>query len=86
MFARQVPKFYINFQYRDYVSNDDQGLDLPNLPAAVEVAVNTILEFVDVALKQGGDAIPKALIVADQDRKTLATISIVDILAKRKLS
>jgi hypothetical protein len=41
------PKFYINFRYRDRVSTNDQGIDLPNLAAAVDVAIQSVIELVD---------------------------------------
>jgi hypothetical protein len=77
-----VAKFYINFRYRDRVSIDDQGIDLPSLAAAVDAAIRTVTEFVDGTINDGG-AIPNAMIVANKDGKTLATISVVDVLAKR---
>ena len=79
-----LAKFYINFRYRDRVSTNDQGIDLPNLAAAVDVAIQSVIELVDETTKHGGGAIPDAMIVTDQDGKTLATISILDVLRKRR--
>ena len=79
-----LPKFYVNFRYRDRVSIDDQGIDLPNLAAAVDVAIQAAIELVDEALNHNGSAIPDAMIVGDQDGKTLATISIADVLIKKR--
>ena len=79
-----LAKFYINFGYRDRVSTDDQGIDLPNLAAAVDVAIQAAIELVDETIKHDGGAIPVAIIVTDQDGKALATISILDVLRKRR--
>jgi hypothetical protein len=79
-----LAKFYISFRYRDRVSTDDQGIDLPNLAAAVDVAIRSVIELVDETIKHDGGAIPDAMIVADQDGKTLATISILDVLRMRR--
>ena len=79
-----LAKFYIKFRYRDRVSTNDQGIDLPNLAAAVDIAIQSIIELVDKTIKHGGGAIPDAIIVTDQDGKTLATISILDVLRKRR--
>jgi hypothetical protein len=38
-----LAKFYINFRYRDRVSTNDQGIDLPNLAAAVDVAIQSVI-------------------------------------------
>jgi hypothetical protein len=77
-----LAKFYINFRYRDHVSARDQGIDLPNLAAAVDVAIQATIELVDETIKHDGGAIPVAIIVTDQDGKTLATISVLDVLRK----
>ena len=42
-----LAKFYIKFRYRDRVSTNDQGIDLPNLAAAVDVAIQSVIELVD---------------------------------------
>ena len=79
-----LAKFYINFRYRDRVSTDDQGIDLPNLAAAAEVAIRSAIELVEETIKRDGGAIPDAMIVTDEDGKTLATISILDVLRNRR--
>jgi hypothetical protein len=38
-----LAKFYINFRNRDRVSTNDQGIDLPNLAAAVDVAIQSVI-------------------------------------------
>jgi hypothetical protein len=57
---------------------------LPNLEAAVDAAIQSDIEIVDETIKHGGGAIPDAMIVTDQDGKTLATISILDVLRQRR--
>jgi hypothetical protein len=42
---------------------------LPNLAAAVDVAIQSVIELVDKTIKHGGGAIPDAMIVTDQDGK-----------------
>ena len=79
-----LAKYYINFRYRDRLSTDDQGIDLPNLAAAAEVAIRSAIELVEETIKCDGGAIPDAMIVTDEDGKTLATISILDVLRKRR--
>ena len=79
-----MAKLYINFRDRDRVSTNDQGIDLPNLEAAVDVAIRSAIELVDETIKHDGGAIPDAMIVTDEDGKTLATISILDVLRKRR--
>jgi hypothetical protein len=64
-----LAKFYINFRYRDRVSTDDEGIDLPNLEAAVDVAIRSASELVDETIKHDGGAIPDAMIVTDEDGK-----------------
>jgi hypothetical protein len=73
-----------NFRYRDRLSTDDLGIDLPNLAAAAEVAIRSAIELVEETIKCDGGAIPDAMIVTDEDGKTLATISILDVLRKRR--
>ena len=79
-----LAKYYINFRYRDRVSTDDQGIDLPNLAAAAEVAIRSAMELIGDTVSCNGGAIPDAVIVTDGDGKTLATISILDVLRKRR--
>ena len=79
-----LAKYYINFRYRDRLSTDDLGIDLPNLAAAAEVAIRSAIELVEETIKCDGGAIPDAMIVTDEDGKTLATISILDVLQKRR--
>ena len=79
-----LAKFYINFRYRDRVSTSDQGIDLPNLAEALDVATRSLMELVDETIKQGGGAMPDAMLVTDHDGKTLATISILDVLRNRR--
>jgi hypothetical protein len=38
-----LAKFCINFRNRDRVSTNDQGIDLPNLAAAVDVAIQSVI-------------------------------------------
>ena len=79
-----LAKFYINFRYRDRLSTDDHGTDVPNLAAAVHVAIRSVIELVDETTKHDSGAIPDAMIVTDEDGKTLATISILDVLRKKR--
>jgi hypothetical protein len=57
---------------------------LPDLAEALDVAIQSLIELVDETIKHGGGAIPDAMLVIDQDGKTLATISVVDVLRKRR--
>ena len=57
---------------------------MPNLAAAAEVAIRSAIELVEETIKCDGGAIPDAMIVTDEDGKTLATISILDVLRKRR--
>jgi len=79
-----LAKYYINFRYRDRLSTDDEGIDLPNLEAAVDVAIRSASELVGETFKHDSGAIPDAMIVTDEDGKTLATISILDVLRKKR--
>jgi hypothetical protein len=55
-----------------------------SLAAAVDVAIQAAIELVDETIKHDGGAILVAIIVTDQDGKTLATVSILDVLRKRR--
>jgi hypothetical protein len=57
---------------------------LPDLAEALDVAIRSLIELVDETIKHGGGAMPDAMFVTDQDGKTLATISVVDVLRKRR--
>jgi uncharacterized protein DUF6894 len=79
-----VVQFY--FHVRDgahLVINDDEGMELSSSDDARAQALLTVRELVCDAIKQGGDLVFDAVVIADERGNEIASVRASEVLPKR---
>ena len=72
-----MPRYYFHFRRGEVLQIDEEGLDLPDLPAAKHEAILSIRELLCGAIKAGKNSMPDALVIADEaGRVRHSTISV----------
>jgi hypothetical protein len=77
-----MAKFYVHFRNGDQVAIDDEGVDLPDVEAAKDLAIKSAREIVAEAIKHGYSTILDAVVITDEAGKDLMTIPATDVLPK----
>jgi hypothetical protein len=80
-----MPTFFFKFRTGDAVDDDASGMDLPDLNAAREEAIQTARELVSNAVRFGHDDLPDHIIISDAANRSLSIVEIVDVLPRRLL-
>jgi hypothetical protein len=69
--GEHMPNFYFHLKYSDRLWTDDEGLDFPNLSAAKREAEMTAREIVIEAIKSSVQTVPHAVVISDDEGRTL---------------
>jgi hypothetical protein len=75
-----VGHFYFDFKERVKLFEDKEGLELPSLDAARQEARKTARELLAEAIKAAKAQVPEALVIADQDGRTLEVLPLASVL------
>jgi len=75
-----MTKFYINFRHGNEIAKDDEGIDLPSLADARQVAFTSARELVAENIKEASNTPLEAVIITDENGKELMTIPARDVL------
>jgi hypothetical protein len=78
-----MPKFYFRFQSSNKIDEDPNGLDLPDLNAAREEAIQAALDIVGFAVRFGIDRHPDNIIIFDGSDRILSIVPLADALPRR---
>jgi hypothetical protein len=78
-----MPRFYINFRNGNEISEDTEGIEVPNIDGAREAAIRSLRELAGESLKHNGGSIPDAVIVSDDNGKDLLIIPITEVLQRQ---
>jgi len=71
-----MARFYFHFLEGTSLATDDEGIELPDLSAAVREAELAARELLAEAIKAKQTKVPEAVIVADNSGKRLHTIPV----------
>jgi hypothetical protein len=77
---RQIGRFYFHLQDGDRVLQDPEGTDLPDVEAARQEAILAARELLIDAIKAGMKKVPKALLIADEEGRTLDVLPLASVL------
>jgi hypothetical protein len=75
-----MARFHFHLRDGDETIFDEEGVDLPDLSAAIREARLGARELIADAVRLDRDRVPNALVVADQDGNILYTLRLADIL------
>ena len=78
-----MPMFYFKFRKGDKIERDPHGLDLSDLHAAREEALQAAREIVGDAVKFSLDDAPDDIIISDDSDALLATIALADVVPQQ---
>ncbi len=75
-----MPVFFIHTRTGDVIAEDDEGIDVPSLEEANAMAIVTVRELLADNIKSASATPLKAVIITDENGKTLMTILAKDVL------
>src|SRR5258707_14522573 len=75
-----MARFYFHFLEGTSLATDDEGIDLPDLAAAVREAELAARELLAEAIKTSKSQVPEAVITDDRSGQTLQKIPLADLL------
>jgi hypothetical protein len=73
-------RFYFHLRAGDELMPDEEGIDLPDLSAARSEAIEAARELLAGAIKDGRSEVPEALVIADEDGRTLDIVLLAAVL------
>jgi len=75
-----MARFYFHFLEGTSLAADDEGIELPDLSAAVREAELAARELLAEAIKTSKSQVPEAVIIADRSGERLHTIPLAALL------
>ena len=78
-----MPTFFFKFRTGKVIKEDPYGLDLPDLDAAREEAIQAAREILSDAVKFGGNDQPDYIIIFDEGDQCLSIVPLADALPQR---
>lgn len=79
-----MPLFYLHVQFADRVMRDQEGAELPDLPAAEHVAVLSIRELVTEAIRLNSDShVPERVMITDESGRELMSVERNSVMPER---
>jgi hypothetical protein len=75
-----VGRFYFHLRVGAELITDDQGVDLPDFPAAQREAILAAREVLAEAIKTGKSEVPEAFVIADEAGRELGSIPLATVL------
>jgi hypothetical protein len=76
-------RFYFHLRAGDELTPDDEGIDLPNFTAARREAILSARELLVEAIRSDKRKIPDALVIADEDGRTLNIVPLAAVLPEQ---
>jgi hypothetical protein len=73
-------RFYFHIQDSDQLLQDPEGTDLPDVDAARQEAILAAREILIEAIKMGKTQVPKAVVIADEEGRTLDVLPLASVL------
>jgi hypothetical protein len=74
--------FYLHIRTGDDLTEDSDGVELPDLAAALEEALRSARDILAESIRSARKDAPDCLIVADAKGRELATVPLTDVLPK----
>jgi hypothetical protein len=76
-----MPNFFFHLKYANRVWKDNEGLDFPNLSCAKREAQLAARDILIDAVKSRVKTVPHALIISDDEGRTLQTLPMGPVLS-----
>ena len=73
-------RFYFHLREGGKLATDVEGVDLPDLATARREAELSAREMLADAIKSGKDRVPDAVVIADEEGRTLDTLPLSAVL------
>ncbi len=73
-------RFYFHIQDGGQLLQDPEGTDLPDVDAARQEAILAAREILIGAIKMGKTLVPKAVVIADEEGRTLDVLPLASVL------
>jgi hypothetical protein len=73
-------RFYFHLRAGDELTPDDEGIDLPDFPAARREAILSARELLAEAIKSGKQQVPDAFVISDGAGQALETVLLAAVL------
>jgi hypothetical protein len=75
-----MTRFYFHLREVDQLVIDDDGIELPDTSAALREAQLAARELLANAIKEGKDRVPEAFVIADEQGREIASVSLAAML------
>jgi hypothetical protein len=72
--------FYFHLKQGDELVIDEEGSNLPDLTAARDEALQSARELLASAIKAGSTVVPDAIVVVDQEGRTVDNLRLAAVL------
>ena len=73
-------RFYLHIKAGGDLHYDEEGIELPSIDAARKEALFSAREMLAGAIKAGKTTVPEALVIADEDGRTLEVVPLASVL------
>ena len=73
-----MPRYYLHIRTADDVLLDEEGIDLPDLNAARELALASARDLLGDGIKGGKAVVAESIVVADADGQELMSVPLKD--------
>ena len=73
-------RFYLHIKAGGDLHYDEEGIELPSIDAARKEALLSAREMLARAIKAGKTTVPEALVIADEDGRTLEVVPLASVL------
>jgi hypothetical protein len=78
-----MPRYYLHIRTADGMLLDEEGIDLPDLNAARELALASARDLLGDAIKAGKGVVAESIVVADADGHELVIVPLEHALPDR---
>ena len=75
-------RFYFHVRMGEELIPDEEGRDLPDVPAALREAQLAARELLADAIKAGKDHVPDAFVIADEAGRSVGTVALATVLPR----
>jgi hypothetical protein len=78
-----MPRYYLHIRNADGMLLDEEGIDLPDLDAARELALAFVRDLLGDGIKAGKGIVPESIMIADADGQELVIVPLEHALPNR---
>jgi hypothetical protein len=75
-------RYYFHVRKRGQLTRDEEGIDLPDISAAKQEALQGARELLAEAIKTGRPSVPDALVITDEAGHEVDTVPLQMLLPK----